>query len=111
MYLKRVKIQNFRNFGTENNEIDFVNSEGIQRSVSTQSAEADTEGKEQGQENEINIASVTTLVVGKNNAGKTTIIKALDKLINTQGNHIFSARNSDIMKAHAIYYMLQLQGQ
>ena len=66
MYLKKLKIENFRNFREENNEIEFVNSEGIQQS------------------GEFNVAAVTTLIVGKNNAGKTTIITALDKLINTK---------------------------
>ena len=31
---------------------------------------------------EIDVASDTTLIIGKNNAGKTTIITALDNLIN-----------------------------
>ena len=31
---------------------------------------------------DVNVASTVTLVVGKNNAGKTTIIQVLDKLIN-----------------------------
>lgn len=76
MYLKKLKIKNFRNFREENNEIEFVNSEGIQSSE------------------KINVAAVTTLIVGKNNAGKTTIISALDKLINTKsGGNIFSSND------------------
>lgn len=76
MYLKKLKIKNFRNFREENNEIEFVNSDGIQQSE------------------KINVAAVTTLIVGKNNAGKTTIISALDKLINTKSiANIFCAND------------------
>lgn len=64
MYLKSLKIKNFRKFGDKNNLIKFVDSR-------------DCFGQEI-----INVASATTLIVGKNNSGKTTITKALDKLIN-----------------------------
>ena len=65
MYLKSLKIKNFRKFGNENNFVEFVDSkEGLQ---------TDT----------INIATATTLIVGKNNSGKTTITKALTKLIDS----------------------------
>lgn len=72
MYLKRLKINHFRNFDVENNIIEFVNSSEIQNET-------------------INVAAVTTLIVGKNNAGKTTIVTALDKLINKATNPIFCA--------------------
>ncbi|MEA2019669.1 MAG: AAA family ATPase [Campylobacterota bacterium] len=63
MYLKSLKIEHFRKFGEDNNLIEFVDSkDGLQ---------ADS----------INIATATTLIVGKNNSGKTTVTKALDKLI------------------------------
>lgn len=63
MYLKSLKIKNFRKFGQDNNLIEFVDSkDGLQTDI-------------------INIATATTLIVGKNNSGKTTITKALDKLI------------------------------
>jgi len=63
VYLKSLKIKHFRKFGEDNNLIEFVDSkDGLQ---------ADS----------INIATATTLVVGKNNSGKTTITRALDKLI------------------------------
>lgn len=79
MYLKKLKIRNFRNFRNfreQNNEIEFVNS---------------TEMKK---EDKTNVAAVTTLIVGKNNAGKTTIVNALDKLINTHsGSKIFGAND------------------
>lgn len=67
MYLKSLKIKNFRKFGTENNKIEFVDSNIYQELR-----------KEEG----INIAPTTTLIVGKNNCGKSTIVKSLDNLIN-----------------------------
>ncbi len=63
MYLKSLKIENFRKFGEENNLIEFVSQKNNLFS------------------DEINIAKATTLVVGKNNAGKTTITEALEKLL------------------------------
>lgn len=61
MYLKRLKIINFRKFGKDNNLVEFVDSkQGLQTD---------------------NIATATTLIVGKNNSGKTTITKALGKLL------------------------------
>ena len=64
MYLKSLKINNFRKFSRRNNAIEFVDA------------------KEDLQKHEnINIASSTTLIVGKNNSGKTTIIKVLEKLL------------------------------
>jgi len=67
MYLKSLKVENFRKFGSKNNIVEFVDSK---KSLLT----AD----------DINVAKATSLVVGKNNAGKTTIITALDKIINNQ---------------------------
>lgn len=62
MYLKSLKINNFRKFGKENNIIEFVDSKD-------------------NLNGDINIASASTLIVGKNNSGKTTITKALEKII------------------------------
>ncbi|QIC07175.1 AAA family ATPase [Brevibacillus sp. 7WMA2] len=70
MYLKSLRISNFRKFGIENNKIEFVDAKSYQ---------------EQKKGKEINIAPTTTLIVGKNNSGKTTIINALDTLINKEG--------------------------
>ena len=67
MYLKSLKIKNFRKFGNKNNIVEFVDSK---ESLATA--------------NDINVAKATSLVVGKNNAGKTTIITALDKIVNNQ---------------------------
>ncbi|MCD5380433.1 ATP-binding protein [Candidatus Gracilibacteria bacterium] len=63
MYLKSFKLVNFRKFGTENNVIEFVDSvDGVQS-------------------DKVDISKSTTLIVGKNNSGKTTITKAFEKLI------------------------------
>ncbi len=67
MYLKSLKIKNFRKFGNKNNIVEFVDSK---ESLATR--------------DDINVAKATSLVVGKNNAGKTTIITALDKIVNNQ---------------------------
>lgn len=64
MYLKRLKINNFRKFGTLNNEVEFVDAQSYEERISA-----------------ANVASTTTLIVGRNNAGKTTIVQALYKLV------------------------------
>jgi len=66
VYLKSIKIINFRKFGTKNNVVDFVS-----RKKPTPENPIDT------------LATATTLLVGKNNAGKTTITKALDKIVSS----------------------------
>lgn len=70
MYLKKFKLINFRKFAEEENEIEFTDSQGIKRV----------------NDNSINIASTTTLLIGKNNSGKTTVFEALDKLVNGNSN-------------------------
>ena len=65
MYLKSIKIKNFRKFGDKNNIIEFVGSKDLTHKY-----------------REINIAPSTTLIVGKNNSGKTTVTEALYSLIN-----------------------------
>lgn len=66
MYLKKIELRNFRKFRTENNIVEFVDAESYRKHK---------EGEA------INIAPITTLIVGKNNSGKTTIATALEKLI------------------------------
>jgi hypothetical protein len=61
-----LEIKNFRKFGDKNNIVEFINSQDI------------------SENNEINIAQNTTLIIGKNNSGKTTIIEALDILVNNK---------------------------
>ena len=65
MYLKKLKLINYRKFREQDNEVEFVDA----------SSYSDVESG-------VNIATTATLIVGKNNAGKTTIVQALDKIIN-----------------------------
>lgn len=63
MYLKSILLENFRKFRDKDNRIEFINAEDYKK------------------DSEINIAPKTTLIIGKNNCGKTTVIEALNKLI------------------------------
>lgn len=87
MYLKSLKIINFRKFRTTDNIIGFVNSQGI-----TQKGKQNSESNEKNVDG-INIASVTTLIVGKNNAGKTTVLELLKKLIDKSTEKKFSEKD------------------
>ena len=69
MYLKSLSMENFRKFGTENNVVHFA-------------AATDYKAEEC-----LNIAPKTTLIVGKNNSGKTTVIEALKHLLSPTGFH------------------------
>ncbi|WP_455797914.1 ATP-dependent nuclease [Clostridium butyricum] len=66
MYLRSFEINNFRKFGRTNNIVEFSN---------------EIKQYSQRKSEKVNIAQTTTLIVGKNNSGKTSIIQALDKLI------------------------------
>lgn len=67
MFLKRLKLTNYRKFSSEKNIVEFISSKIVLK---------------ENDYDEIDVASDTTLIIGKNNAGKTTIITALDNLIN-----------------------------
>ena len=69
MYLKSITLENFRKFQGENNRVEFIDAKDYMKDA----------------QNGINIAPKTTIIVGKNNTGKTTVIEALGKLINTSG--------------------------
>jgi len=75
MYLKSIQMKNFRKYREENNTVMFVNSDGVRGKMAASGA-AESIAKPQ-----IDVASATTLIVGKNNAGKTSIIHALLKII------------------------------
>lgn len=62
MNLKKFKLINFRKFKNNNNEISFVLAPNYG--------------------DKVNIAPVTTLIIGQNNGGKTTVIEALKRVIN-----------------------------
>lgn len=80
MYLKKIQMKNFRKYRNEHNIFTFVNADGIKVK--------DTRvGKNESKPN-IDVASSTTLIVGKNNTGKTSVIQALLKII----------KNSDIYR-------------
>jgi putative ATP-dependent endonuclease of OLD family len=63
MFLKSVKIKNFRKFYKCDENIEFVSGKNIN-----------------------NISNVTTLIIGKNNVGKSTIIEFFKKLENGKFN-------------------------
>ncbi len=75
MYIKKFKLENYRKFSNYENVINFICNKIYENGKSGN-------GKE-SQEIKVDIASDTTLIIGKNNAGKTTIINALDQLVNS----------------------------
>ncbi|WP_025821673.1 AAA family ATPase [Shewanella marina] len=70
MYLQSVKIENFRKFGVLNNVVEFV-------TPYTNKAYKEKDIKN-------SVSSATTLIVGKNNVGKTTITAALQQAISDE---------------------------
>lgn len=64
MYLESITLKNFRKYGEKNNTILL----------------AYEKFKKNDDETKINISTTTTLIIGKNNVGKTTAISALKKL-------------------------------
>lgn len=70
MYLESITIKNYRKFRTADNIIHFVKPTVI-----------DNASKDQ---QESIIAPSTTLIIGKNNAGKTTVVNALTMLCNNR---------------------------
>ena len=69
MYLRKLKITHYRKFNEENNEVEFVGAQTIS---------SDTK--------QFDISSNTTLIIGKNNAGKSTIINANIQVIPEKQN-------------------------
>lgn len=86
MYLKSFQMKNYRKYREKDNIVMFVNSEGV-----CGKAFSETENTEEN--SQINVASATTLIVGKNNAGKTSIIHALLKII--KNNELWRLHVSD----------------
>lgn len=94
MYLKEVTLKNFRKFSDKNNTVSLVRGHEIYEEESEEISEdsdskADNESnseseKEQKDIEKYNFAKNITLIVGKNNSGKTTIIRALEKISNTK---------------------------
>lgn len=65
MNLKKFKLTNFRKFIENNSEINFALTSDYGEDA--------------------NIAPKTTLIIGQNNGGKTTVIEALKRVINGNG--------------------------
>lgn len=78
MYLQSFTIKNFRKFGEHDNEVMFVNSKEICHNNS-------------GQDAPPLVSPSSTLIIGKNNTGKTTITHALTMLTNNK----LSIKSSD----------------
>jgi len=93
MYLKSLTLKNFRKFRTEENTIDFVEANDY---VSIKDKE----------DQKINIAPRTTLIIGKNNSGKTTVVEALIKLVSNT-NFTASDFNFDYLKALLDQYTMK----
>ena len=66
MYLKSLKLVHFRKFDEEDNTIEFVSSKPTVNPDDKSSFSS--------------VATNTTLIIGKNNVGKSTVIQALRKL-------------------------------
>lgn len=64
MFLESVTIKNFRKFRDKNNTIYFVDSKAIK-------------AREKEDKSSL-IAPSSTLIIGKNNTGKTTVARALN---------------------------------
>ncbi len=91
MYFKSLKIVNFRKFKTTENVVEFADAESYEKQKCDNEAD-------------INVASTVTLIVGKNNAGKTTIIQALDKLVNHNDRFGVKDFNMDYLEEMAMKY-------
>ena len=91
MFLKRLKLTNYRKFSSEKNIVEFISSKIVLNQDNDDINDNFEENSVQNDCDEIDVASDTTLIIGKNNAGKTTIIMALDNLINH--NNAFGAND------------------
>lgn len=91
MYFKSLKMTNFRKFRTTGNIIEFTDAESYEQ-------------QRNRKQDSINVASTVTLIVGKNNAGKTTIIEALDKLVRRNDRFSVKDFNMDYIKEMAKQY-------
>lgn len=76
MYIKKLSIKNYRKYGNDRQEIDFAHSKWVN--------EIKLRGKEQEIATENYISQSSTLIVGRNNSGKSTIIKLLKTLENAR---------------------------
>lgn len=63
MYLKSLQMRNFRKYREDENVCSFVSAEGIKKGQSREMEDID-------------VSSATTLIVGKNNSEKTSVIQS-----------------------------------
>lgn len=78
MFLKKVTLNNFRKFTKQNNTISLVQGHDI---YNKEDKDAETASEtEEDITKKYNFAENITLIVGKNNSGKTTIVRALEKI-------------------------------
>lgn len=82
MFLKRLKLTNYRKLSSEKNIVEFISSKIVLNQDNDDINDNFEENSVENDCGEIDVASDTTLIIGKNNVGKTTIITALDNLIN-----------------------------
>ena len=73
MYLKSISIKNYRKFGEELQKIEFAHDHWQGK------------GEDSEEQTEKYISKSSTLMVGKNNSGKTTVLSLLKILKNTKG--------------------------
>lgn len=88
MYLKSLSIKNYRKYGEDVQTINFAHSKWPDRS----GTETETES-EKISITEKYISKSSSLIVGKNNSGKSTIVKLLHTLQNTK-----SGSRNDVFK-------------
>ena len=85
MYLKSLSLNNFRKFSVHDNSVDFADANDYQ------------------EERQVNIAPKTTLIVGKNNSGKSTIVEALKRLVSNTGFDASDFNLSYLKRLFALY--------
>lgn len=104
MYLKSLSIKNYRKYGLETQKIDFAHSQwptivGL-----------DEEQKEVATENYISKSS--SLIIGKNNSGKSTIVKLLKTLQKTRSGSRSIFKYSDFnLKILSDWYQYNIYGK
>lgn len=80
MYLQSFTLKNFRKFGEKDNEVFFVNSNEIKNKSLEQAQNKTSDHSKENSSPVPLISPSSTLIIGKNNTGKTTITNALKKL-------------------------------
>ncbi|UQF71671.1 AAA family ATPase [Vagococcus lutrae] len=104
MYLKSLSIKNYRKYGLETQKIDFAHSQW------PTIVELDEEHKEVATENYISKSS--SLIIGKNNSGKSTIVKLLKTLQKTRSGSRSIFKYSDFnLKILSDWYQYNIYGK